>query len=251
MSYEPIISIVTVCLNSRDCIEKCINSVFNQTYSNIEYIIIDGGSTDGTLDIIQKYQSGISIIVSEKDNGIYDAMNKGVSLAKGKYIGILNSDDYYDSETVMSVVHAGISNNSPDVIYGNARLVPSMRVSIGSHDALLEKWGIPHPTCFVKSSLYQKFKFDSSMKISADFDFILNLYMVGCTFFHIDEILTSFSTLGISSKPCYKAVIELFKIRKKHSKYVAYKMFISDSLQYLDEVAYSTKSNLKRVLMGS
>ena len=101
---DMLISIITVCLNAVETIETTIRSVLQQTYKNVEYIVIDGGSTDGTLQIIEKYRNDISILISEKDEGIYDAMNKGIELARGDYIGIINADDWYEKDAVEHVV---------------------------------------------------------------------------------------------------------------------------------------------------
>ena len=98
------ISIVTVTLNSEKTLERTIKSVLGQNYSDVEYIIIDGGSTDGTLNIIEKYKDKISKVISEKDNGLYDAMNKGIKLSTGDIVGILNSDDFFYNEEVLSIV---------------------------------------------------------------------------------------------------------------------------------------------------
>ena len=101
------VSIITVCYNSKEFIQHAIDSVLNQTYSNIEYIIIDGNSTDGTVDIVNSYGDKISKFVSEKDKGIYDAMNKGLSYVTGDVVGILNSDDFYISNTIISEIEIG------------------------------------------------------------------------------------------------------------------------------------------------
>ena len=102
---NPLISIITVCYNAEGTIEQTIRSVLNQTYKNIEYIIIDGFSTDNTLNIIERYKDSIAMVVSERDQGIYDAMNKGLSLAKGCFIGFLNADDWYDENALEIVVN--------------------------------------------------------------------------------------------------------------------------------------------------
>jgi len=107
---EPLVSIITVVLNGRKTIEQTILSVRNQSYANIEYIIIDGGSTDGTINIIEKYSEGVDFWISESDNGLYDAMNKGIGYANGELIGLLNSDDYYESDAVSRVIEAYKSN---------------------------------------------------------------------------------------------------------------------------------------------
>jgi glycosyltransferase involved in cell wall biosynthesis len=117
-SNKPLVSIVTVVLNNKKFLEKSILSVLNQNYKNIELIIIDGGSTDGTLDIIKKYKSKINFLISEKDNGLYDAMNKGIKNSKGSIIGILNSDDIYYSNAISTAVNYFINNRNIDFLFG-------------------------------------------------------------------------------------------------------------------------------------
>lgn len=120
---ELLVSVITPCYNSGSTIEKTLECIENQTYKNVEYIIIDGGSTDDTLKIIERHKSRLPknlTLVSEKDNGIYDAMNKGVRLAKGKLIGIVNSDDWYENDTVEQVVEH-YANNQYEVVYGMQR----------------------------------------------------------------------------------------------------------------------------------
>lgn len=117
-SNKPLVSIITVVLNNKKFLEKSILSVLNQKYKNIELIIIDGGSTDGTLDIVKKYKSKINFLISEKDNGLYDAMNKGIKNSKGSIIGILNSDDIYYSNAISTAVNYFINNKNIDFLFG-------------------------------------------------------------------------------------------------------------------------------------
>ena len=118
-SNKPLVSIITVVLNNKKFLEKSILSVLNQNYKNIELIIIDGGSTDGTLDIIKKYKSKINFLISEKDNGLYDAMNKGIKNSKGSIIGILNSDDIYNSPNTLSNVINFIKKKTEKIFLGD------------------------------------------------------------------------------------------------------------------------------------
>jgi glycosyltransferase involved in cell wall biosynthesis len=117
-SNKPLVSIITVVLNNKKFLEKSILSVLNQNYKNIELIIIDGGSTDGTLDIVKKYKSKINFLISEKDNGLYDAINKGIKNSKGSIIGILNSDDIYYSNAISTAVNYFINNKNIDFLFG-------------------------------------------------------------------------------------------------------------------------------------
>ena len=123
MSLNIKISIITVSYNAVKTIEETINSVLNQSYSNIEYIIIDGGSRDGTVDIIKKYQDKINVWISEPDKGIYDAMNKGIKLAKGDWIGIINSDDCYCIDAFDTILNTISKNPNAELIFGNLNII--------------------------------------------------------------------------------------------------------------------------------
>lgn len=176
-------SIITVSYNSAKTIEQTILSVINQKYPFIEYIIIDGASQDETLSIIEKYQPKISIVVSEKDNGIYHAMNKGISLATGDVIGILNSDDFYSDENVLNDVATLFEHGKADAIYAdlqyvdaedtrkNVRFWKSGKYKPGD---FLFGWMPPHPTFFVKKEIYNKYGlFNLDFRSSADYELML------------------------------------------------------------------------------
>lgn len=175
------ISIITVCLNCEGLIERTIKSVINQTYINIQYIIIDGGSTDNTLNVIKKYESKIDVILSEKDNGIYDAMNKGLEYATGDLIYYLNAGDYLCNNDVLKNVIQELSvNSNSDILYGDyiyygyssEHRCSGYRADIRD---LIRK-GYCHQTIFVKKSVFSKCgKFNLSYKIYADFDWLLRV----------------------------------------------------------------------------
>jgi len=179
-------SIVTVCYNSVQTIKQTIKSVLVQTCSNIEYIIIDGGSTDGTLDILEKYKKNISVVVSEPDSGIYDAMNKGIKLATGDVIGILNSDDIYTDKTVLADIMNVFWQESIDACYGDIvyvdrenteKIVRQWKAGEYKESKLQRGWIPPHPAFFVRKELYQKYGcFDSRFKIAADYEIMLRFF---------------------------------------------------------------------------
>lgn len=242
MTSEPLISIVTVCLNSAEYIERCINSVLDQTYTNIEYIIIDGGSTDATVEIIKKYEHRITRWVSEKDGGIYDAMNKGIELCKGEFIGLLNSDDYYLPDAIQKVVDTISNDQTIDVLHGDMIGLNQQDtiVSRGNHDNLINNWAVKHPACFISSNVYQTCKYDETMKISADYDLLLKLWVAGRHFKHIDQVLTCFSPFGISSKPSWAAVRERYRIRAKYDIKAALHALIKEAALHCDELFHSS-----------
>lgn len=202
---RPLITIVTVCYNSEKTIERTIRSVIGQSFEDVEYIIIDGGSNDGTLEIIQKYESYISFWQSEPDHGIYDAMNKGIKQASGRYIAFLNSDDWYVDGALENV--AGFINKYPDsdVIYGDVfheengtrNVVKYDRADL---DQLYVRLFIIHQAIFVKTELLKIRGFNTEYKVGADYDLIINLYKNGNIFRHLDSIIVCFSGGGYSSK---------------------------------------------------
>lgn len=177
------ISIITIAFNSQETIEDTIVSVINQTYKNIEYIIIDGGSTDSTLEIINRYKDKISLIVSEPDKGIYDAMNKGIEKASGELVGILNSDDFYANNEVISNISNKIEDFDSiyaDLVYVNRenteKVIRYWKSGDYKPNAFLKGWMPPHPTFFLKKSIYNKFgTYNLALKSAADYELMLRM----------------------------------------------------------------------------
>lgn len=177
------ISIITVSFNSAKTIEQTIQSVLSQRYSNVEYIIIDGASQDETLSIIEKYRDKISIFISEKDNGIYNAMNKGLKLATGDIIGILNSDDFYADENVLSDIAQLFEQGKADAVYADLQYVDANDTrKIKRHwksgkykpGDFLFGWMPPHPTFFVRKEVYEKYGlFNENLSSAADYELML------------------------------------------------------------------------------
>ena len=183
MKNSPLISIITVVLNRKDTIEYTIKSVLGQSYKNIEYIIIDGGSMDGTVEIINKYRDKIARFISEPDRGIYDGMNKGIELATGDIIAILNSDDIYSNDKVIERVVAEIQKNGADVCWGDLvyvdakntdKIIRYWKSSEYKEGKFQKGWMPPHPTFFVKKWVYEKYGlFNFDFPISADYEIML------------------------------------------------------------------------------
>lgn len=205
LTAEPKVSVVTVVLNRIGSIERCIESVRGQTYQNIEYIIVDGGSTDGTLELISGYEQGVDCVISEPDTGIYHAMNKGIGLATGDYVVFLNSDDWYTEKAVSELVSAALRANA-DVTHADAFKVDEsgkiIGTCIGSLDEGLYTKGMPlrHETMLVKRAVYQKFGgYDESFRIISDYVLVAKLFSSGCHFVHVPQPLMYFSMQGISN----------------------------------------------------
>lgn len=205
------ISIITVSYNSDSTIEDTIKSIAKQNYSNIEYIVVDGLSTDNTLAIVKSYSGIITKVVSEKDAGIYDAMNKGIMLATGDVVGILNADDFYVDGNVIAKVVRAFNNNPIDALIADLVYVRSDRLDkivryYSSSNFTLGKfesgWMPPHPTFFVKRKCYEQFGlYKTDYKIAADFE-LLARFMVKnhITYHYLPEVIIKMRTGGASTK---------------------------------------------------
>lgn len=212
------VSIITVVYNGAATIEQTIKSVINQNYSNIEYIIIDGASVDGTQDLIQKYADNIDIFLSEADDGLYYAMNKGIKNASGEIIGILNGDDLYADMAITKVVDY-YSKHDVDIVYGNALWFGGSEQSelyrCADIEELWYRMAIPHPATFVKKEIYEKYGlFNTKYHVSADYDLMLRLYSQHVRFGHIDEVITYFRRGGLSLKKQKEALDEGMEVSR-------------------------------------
>lgn len=205
------VSIITVVFNGAQHLQQTIESVLNQSYKNIEYIIIDGGSNDGTIDIIKQYSHRISTWISEPDHGIYDAMNKGIDMATGELIGIINSDDWYEPYAVEQVVSF---YQGDTILYGLMRhIYNEVPIDIyAPFPDMIYKKMIPHPTCFVPATIYNSYgKFDLKYKSCADYQFFLRLKKVGVEFRLLETVLANFRVGGFSWK--VSSIVESFNMR--------------------------------------
>ncbi|MCM1182307.1 MAG: glycosyltransferase [Roseburia sp.] len=212
------VSVITVCYNSAATIRRTIESVLNQSYPNIEYIIIDGASSDGTMSIIEEYKPlfGKRLnVLSEKDRGIYDAMNKGIHMATGTLIGILNSDDFYEPMAVEHMVKA-MTGDRYQILYGFVRtLKDGKEYSIDRHShKFLWEGMIEHPACFVTKTVYDDFGcFDLQYISVADYDFMLRMSGIEAVkFYPVDHLIANFALGGMSASAA--AWLDLLKLRK-------------------------------------
>ena len=193
------VSVITICYNVVHDIEKTVLSVINQKNCEIEYIIVDGASTDGTIDIINKYRDRISKIVSEPDKGIYDAMNKGIKLVTGDWINFLNAVDSYNNDTVLSrFIHE--IKDSTDIAYGDTNLIYTCGVRLWKPfplELMKERMCFGHPATFVKTSYHKQHLFDTSYKSSADYKFFFDAYYKDKVLFqYIPQIVANFEAEG-------------------------------------------------------
>jgi len=209
------LSMVTVCYNSEKTVQRTLDSILEQIYRPLEYVIIDGASKDGTIEIINKNLSlfksrGIEVkFISERDSGIYNAMNKGINLTSGDVVGLLNSDDFYVDSNVLNKVMQKFSATQADVVYGNLKICRGEEVlyhisgsifsSVNGFSANNMRFN--HPTMFVKKSVYERFGvFDERFKVVADKDFVVRIVKNSVVSEKIDEVLTIQDVGGVSAR---------------------------------------------------
>lgn len=205
---SPRVTVITVVFNGKEHIEKTIQNVLNQNYSNLEYILIDGGSTDGTLDIIKQYEANITYWISEKDRGIYDAMNKGLALASGEWVSFMNAGDvFYTHDSVSDVFKE--MHQKCDVIYGGVeiRYPDFSRVELaGNPKELWKGMRFSHQSAFIDKEYHQSHPYNISNKIAADLEFFYEAYLNGAAFVRTSKVISSVNTGGVS-ETCRLATI--------------------------------------------
>lgn len=215
---KPSITVVTIVLNAARTIERTIKSVIAQNYPNLEYIIIDGGSTDGTLEIVDRYSNSINLILSERDSGIADAFNKGVVLSQGDWICILNADDWFDEGALNRVAPFMIENT--DVITAQTRFWKNSSPSYVFYSApekLRKDTTIGHQSVFVRRSLHEKYGlYRTDLKFASDYDFFLRTYIAGAKYKTLDFVASNMQDEGLSDtqwKAVYKEVARVQRER--------------------------------------
>lgn len=258
---QPLVSIITVVFNGEDYLESTIKSVLEQSYGSIEYLIIDGASTDKTLDIIHQYSDRLSYWISEPDGGIYDAMNKGIAAAKGELIGLINCGDTYTDQAIAEVVQLyqqSLSQSDYQVISGAMyRFDPeqNFKFKITKDQEIVASrinLGMPinHPTTFITKATYEKFGlFETHYRICGDYDLIFRLYHSPLVKFKFtDAILANMRLGGISEQLSSVGIRcrEHFQIRK--SQLPAWKNFYLSASWYIKTF---TKFLLKKILNNS
>lgn len=222
------VSIITVVFNNKDFIEAAIKSVLAQTYKDIEYIVIDGGSTDGTKEIIEKYRDKISKFISEPDKGIYDAMNKGIEMATGDIVGLMNSDDFYANEFVVEKIVKKFAETNAECLWSDLTYVDRKNINKNvrfwksseyEEGKFKMGWYPPHSTFFVKKEIYKKYGlFNLDFKIAADIEIMLRFlekFKISSTY--IPEVLIKMRTGGASAKNIrniIRANIEVYRAWK-------------------------------------
>lgn len=226
----PKFSVITVTYNAAAVLEDTIQSVITQTYHHVEYIIVDGGSTDGTLDIVAQYRDRIATIVSEPDKGLYDAMNKGMRLATGDYLCFLNAgDSFHEDDTLQSIAHSLTGSTLPDVIYGQTELVDSeghfvrmRRLSAPEHlnwKSFRQGMLVCHQAFFAKRTLAESY--DLRYRFSADFDWCIRVMKRAQTLHNTHLTLIDYLEEGMTTRNRRASLRERFRIMVKHYGWVS------------------------------
>jgi hypothetical protein len=211
---RPLVSIVTVVYNGAATLERTIQSVLGQGYANIEYVVVDGGSTDGTLDLLRRYEDRLDLWVSERDKGIYDAMNKGVALCTGEWVGLINADDWYEGDTVERVVKAAKARPDINIVHGDIWIhypnAHRKQKTAKRNGFLLTYWEmvLNHPSFFVRRSYYQGRPFDATLRVSGDHKWTLSAWMESqAQFLYLPGPLANFTAGGASMTIPLKRVL--------------------------------------------
>jgi len=196
----PLFSIITVTYNASSTLDQTLNSLLSQQCNCYEYIIIDGASTDGTLEIIKKHEQYIDHWISEPDDGIYDAMNKGIKLAHGEFIAFINADDWYEPSALNLMADAILKHRNIDFFYANINNIFSNGTkSLWKSKPNKHGLGIPHPSIFIRSTILKQHYFNTNYKIAADTDLTLTLFKQKITTYYLDATIANYRQGGASA----------------------------------------------------
>ncbi len=257
MDRQPFFSVITITYNAEKKIRHTIETVFTQSCKDYEYILIDGASTDSTGDIIESYKGEFEKnkidyrFISEKDNGIYDAMNKGIRMARGKWIGFMNAGDYYWDKMVLEKVKLFAQNNdNTDVIYGDTMVYKSNGLTrlekARPIDSIIDDIPFCHQSSFVKNVLMTEHPFNLKYRIGADYDFFVFCYMNNKSFRYFQEIISIYEFEGLSM--CETSEIDLLRERIESRRQ---RNLISEE-QYYKEIEalrkYRLRKEIKRII---
>lgn len=220
------VSVVTVCYNAVQTIEKTILSVINQTYQNVEYIIIDGASTDGTIDIINKYRDKIAYFVSEPDKGIYDAMNKGIKAATGDWINFMNAGDTFFSNTTITKIFSCKDYSGKAVVYGDAKYIQkwgSYEICASGMDAFHEHTPFCHQSAFISTSIMRKYGYDTRYRFASDYNFFYRLWKGNNKMCYVSETVAVFDASEVSFSGSHPFLVLQEEMQISNSSYFSFR----------------------------
>lgn len=252
------VSVITVCYNAGRTIQKTIESVLQQNDSDYEYVVVDGASQDDTLEIVNFYAEQFRkefipiTVVSEKDHGIYDAMNKAIDLASGDWIIFMNADDSFYSADVLQKVFSN-DLTGIDVVYGDCVRLDGQGaypMKANPPETLPKQMPFMHQAVFVRSELCKQYKFDLGHKLCADYDFFFRIYSLGYRFEKVDVTVCNYSIRGISGRALLDAQKEVIEIKKKHE--AQYPISARDRVQwFVDAIKMKVKTLMPDDLMAT
>lgn len=242
---KPLITVVTVVLNSRDLIEQTIVSVLEQTYENIEFIVVDGESTDGTLDILRKYRSRINFLISEPDDGIYSGMNKGVAIASGQWINFMNAGDTFNScDSILDIFE--FPRGKEKIIYGDVLVNYGKFSIIKKAERLYNLWSgmkFSHQSAFIDTQYHKQNKYNEDYKITADFDFFYKARKNNILFKRENMVISNVVVGGVSEINRIETILDCRRVMQSMSQnqliLLCYKIILLD---------IKIRSYLKRLL---
>ncbi len=248
------LSIITINYNNLEGLKKTINSVLNQSFKDFEYIVIDGGSTDGSLDFIKKHKDKITYWISEQDDGVYNAMNKGIAQATGDYLLFLNSGDHFCNSKALEKNHKYIREK--DIIYFNLEVVRGDKTFIKDYPDKLSfsyfvKDTLPHPATFIKNEAMKNFgPYDDNLKIAADWKFFIDgICKYQLSYKRIDKVLSTFYMDGMSSNSDNKKIINSEKQSILQSEYAAYFQDLEDVIEFRNIINSLRNSRIIKLLV--
>ena len=245
---KPLVSIITVVYNGEKYLRQTIESVLNQVYKNIEYIIIDGGSTDNTLNIIKEYGDKIDTVISEPDKGLYDAMNKGIKIAKGEFIGMINSDDWYELNAVETIVNAYRNNPLKTIFHADrfnieedgSRKIRKFNPSIFK----FKYYGMTynHPSMFIHKDIYSKHLYNINLKALSDYEFVLKNFIYDSKYFmYIPFAYVNYRLDGISGTMRTKNALKEGWIARKNAGLNLFENLFSLNFRILSIIIFKLK----------
>jgi glycosyltransferase involved in cell wall biosynthesis len=242
-----LISVITVSYNCADTISDTIDSVLSQTYTSVEYIIIDGGSTDGTTEIIKSYGDRISKFISAPDNGIYDAINKGIKIATGDIVGVLHSDDFFCNDNILGIVAAAFVENETDAVFGDIRFVDQKNISkvvryYSSKNFRISRFRFgympAHPSFYVRRQLFEKLGYyKTDYKIAADYELVLRYLLINSIrYIYLNLPFVSMRTGGVSNRSLRSHITLNSEIARACKENGVYTNYVLIYLKYFTKI---------------